>query len=107
MFGTVNSITPKGIANVTWVEDGSINYCKLRDLTVVKSKRNVKSILAGIIALLVKGKPIKKKTPVFQNISLKCLFDKTGVSGLKPLKRSWRLGTIITQSKKLILLQFQ
>jgi hypothetical protein len=28
---------------------------------VVKSKRNVKSILAGIIALLVQGKPIKKK----------------------------------------------
>jgi hypothetical protein len=61
VFGTVNSITPNGIANVTWVEDLSSNNCKLRDLTVVRSKRNVKSVLAGIIALLVKGKPIKKK----------------------------------------------
>jgi hypothetical protein len=61
IFGTVNSITPNGIANVTWVEDLSSNNCKLRDLTVVRSKRNVKSVLAGIIALFVKGKPIKKK----------------------------------------------
>jgi hypothetical protein len=61
VFGTVNSIAPNGIASITWVEDGSTNFCKLRDLTVVKSKRNVKSVIAGIIALLVKGKPIKKK----------------------------------------------
>jgi hypothetical protein len=61
VFGTVNSITPEGIASITWIEDGSSNYCKLRDLTVVRPKRNVKSILAAIIALLVKGKPIKKK----------------------------------------------
>jgi hypothetical protein len=61
VFGTVNSIAPNGIASITWVEDGSTNFCKLRDLTVVKSKRNVKSVVAGIIALLVKGKPIKKK----------------------------------------------
>jgi hypothetical protein len=61
IFGTVNSITQNGIANITWVEDGSSNNCKLRDLTVEKSKRDVKSIIAGIIALLIKGKPIKKK----------------------------------------------
>jgi hypothetical protein len=61
IFGTVNSITKNGIANITWVDDGSSNNCKLRDLTVVKSKRDVKSVVAGIIAFLVKGKPIKKK----------------------------------------------
>jgi hypothetical protein len=61
VFGTANSINPNGIASITWVEDGSPNYCKLCDLTVVKSKSNMKSVTtAGIIALLVK-EPIKKK----------------------------------------------
>jgi len=60
VFGTVNSINSKGIANVTWVEDGSSNDCKLRDLTVVKTKRTVKAVVAGIIAFLTKGKPLKK-----------------------------------------------
>jgi hypothetical protein len=41
--------------------DGSSNDCKLRDLTVAKPKRTVRTIVAGIIALLVKGKPLKKK----------------------------------------------
>jgi hypothetical protein len=61
IFGTVDAIALNGIAKVTWVDDGSFNFCKLRDLTVVKSKRDVKSVVAGIIALLVKGKPIKTK----------------------------------------------
>ena len=61
VFGTVNEISNSGIANVTWVEDGSSNNCKLRDLNVAKSKRTVRAVVAGIIALLVKGKPIKKK----------------------------------------------
>ena len=61
VHGTVNSIDKKGIANITWVEDGSSNECKLRDLTVVKQKRDVKSVVAGIIALLIKGKSLKRK----------------------------------------------
>jgi hypothetical protein len=61
VFGTVNSISSTGIANVTWVEDGSANDCKLRaDLTVVKPKRTVKAVVARIIAFLIKGKPLKK-----------------------------------------------
>lgn len=60
VFGTANFINPNGIASITWVEDGSSNYCKLRDLKVVKSKSNMKSVtIAEIIALLVK-EPIKK-----------------------------------------------
>jgi hypothetical protein len=59
VFGTVNSIDAKGIANITWVEDGSSNQYKLRDLFVAKPKRTVRTVVAGIIALLVKGKPIK------------------------------------------------
>jgi hypothetical protein len=61
VFGTVQSISPKGIANVLWVEDGSVNDCKLRDLTVVKTKRTVRTVVAGIIALLIQGKPISRK----------------------------------------------
>jgi hypothetical protein len=61
VFGTVNTINAKGIANVTWVEDGSSNDCKLRDLFVAKPKRTVHTVIDGIIALLVKGKPLKKK----------------------------------------------
>ncbi len=61
IFGTVDAIARNGIARITWVEDGSFNFCKLRDLTVIKSKRDVKSVVAGIMALLVKGKPIKTK----------------------------------------------
>jgi hypothetical protein len=61
VFGTVNSIDAKCIANITWVEDGSSNQCKLRDLFVAKPKRTVRTVVAGIIALLVTGKPIKKK----------------------------------------------
>jgi hypothetical protein len=61
VFGTVQSISPKGIANVLWVEDGSANDCKLRDLTVVKTKRTVRTVVAGIIALLIQGKPISRK----------------------------------------------
>ncbi len=37
-FGTVSSITKKGIAKIIWVEDGSCHDCKLRDLTVEKRK---------------------------------------------------------------------
>jgi hypothetical protein len=61
VFGTANSIDAKGIANITWVEDGSSNQFKLKDLFVAKPKRTVRTVVAGIIALLVKGKPIKKK----------------------------------------------
>ena len=61
VYGTVNSISKKGIANITWVEDGSSNDCKIKDLTVVKSKRTVRNVVAGIIALLIEGKPLKKK----------------------------------------------
>ncbi len=35
-FGTVSSISKKGIAKVIWVEDGSSHDCKLRDLIVEK-----------------------------------------------------------------------
>jgi hypothetical protein len=49
VFGTVNSITKNGLANITWVEDGSSNICKLRDLTVVKSKRDVKRLLLELL----------------------------------------------------------
>ena len=37
-FGTVSSISKKGIAKIIWVEDGSSHDCKLRDLTVEKRK---------------------------------------------------------------------
>jgi hypothetical protein len=61
VFGTVNSIAPNGIASITWVEDGSTNFCKLRDLTVVKSKRNVISVIAGIIALFIGERQANQK----------------------------------------------
>ncbi len=61
VFGTVNSISANGIANVTWVEDGSSSDCKLRDLYVAKPKLTVRNVITGIIALLVKGKPVKRK----------------------------------------------
>ena len=50
-FGAVESIDAKGIAKVRWVEDSSVNTCKLRDLTVEKRKFNVDEI----VMLLVEG----------------------------------------------------
>ena len=48
-YGTVSSIDKKGIAKVLWVEDGSCNDCKLRDLTVVKRKFATETIVAMLI----------------------------------------------------------
>ncbi len=48
-FGTVSSISKKGIAKVIWVEDGSSHDCKLRDLTVEKRKFTSTSIVAMLI----------------------------------------------------------
>jgi hypothetical protein len=83
VFGTVNTISQKGIANVTWVEDGSANDCKLRDLTVVKTKRTVRTVLASIIALLIQGKPIarKKNNDFPKDFFLRYLFEKIRENG--------------------------
>jgi hypothetical protein len=59
-----------------------MNDCKLRDLTVVKKKRGVRTIVAGIIAMLVKGKPIKKKK---HNVFPKDFFEVL-------VKEDWRKG---------------
>jgi hypothetical protein len=48
-YGTVSSIDKKGIAKVLWVQDGSSNDCKLRDLTVVKRKFATETIVAMLI----------------------------------------------------------
>ncbi len=80
VLGTVNSISPKGIANITWVDDGSANDCKLRNLTVVKPKRTVKAVVARVKAFLTKGKPLKKLKVIFQRISLKFLYEKIGAN---------------------------
>jgi hypothetical protein len=50
-FGAVESIDSKGIAKVRWVEDSSVDTCKLRDLTVEKRKFNVDEI----VMMLVEG----------------------------------------------------
>jgi len=50
-FGTVSSISKKGLAKIIWVEDGSSHECKLRDLTVEKRKFTS----ASIVAMLVEG----------------------------------------------------
>ena len=48
-FGTVSSIDKKGVAKVIWVEDGSSDDCKLRDLIVEKRKFTSGSIVAMLI----------------------------------------------------------
>ena len=50
-FGTVSSISKKGIAKIIWVEDGSSHDCKLRDLTVEKRKFTS----ASVVAMLIEG----------------------------------------------------
>ncbi len=44
-FGAVESIDSKGIAKVRWVEDSTVDKCKLRDLTVEKRKLNIDEIV--------------------------------------------------------------
>jgi hypothetical protein len=50
-FGTVSSISKKGIAKIIWVEDGSSHDCKLRDLTVEKRKFTS----ASAVTMLIEG----------------------------------------------------
>ena len=55
VFGTVTSISSNGIANVIWIEDGSSDNCKLRDLTVERMKFTSDDAVAAIVALLIEG----------------------------------------------------
>ena len=55
VYGTVKAIAKNGIATVIWVEDGSMNDCKIKDLKVEKEKFTTETIIAKIVALLVEG----------------------------------------------------
>ncbi len=40
-FGAVETVSAKGLARVRWVEDNTVNECRVRDLTVEKRKVDV------------------------------------------------------------------
>ena len=93
-FGAVESIDAKGIAKVRWVEDSSVDTCKLRDLTVEKRKFNVDEI----VMMLVEG---NKLTFVpkhdGQKISSRSWYDQTGGNGSKQSKQKFMDGMTMTQ----------
>jgi hypothetical protein len=74
VFGTVTSISSNGIAKITWIEDGSSNDCKLRDLKVEKEKFTSDSAVAAIVALLVEG-DVVKFTPIDEKEWPKTFFE--------------------------------
>ena len=50
-FGAVETVSAKGLARVRWVEDNTVNECRVRDLTVEKRKVDVNQI----VLMLVEG----------------------------------------------------
>jgi hypothetical protein len=50
-FGAVEAVSAKGITRVRWVEDNTVDECKVRDLTVEKRKMDVNEI----VLMLVEG----------------------------------------------------
>ena len=55
VFGTVKNISKKGIAEIVWTEDKSVNECRLRDLTVERRKAKARNLVNHIVAYLIEG----------------------------------------------------
>ena len=74
VYGTVKAIAKNGLASVIWVEDGSADDCKLKDLKVEKEKFTTETIIARIVALLVEGDKVSI-TPVDEATMPKNFFE--------------------------------